>query len=124
MDLVLATPDDTLLSFLQHLEDTDRLRAVIHRLRLALHPDKNHSHPLAGTAFGKMTCIIKRIRFKDKAKFNYCWTMRGFAAVLDTLLTLSTVALLSALLSFFSVIDAASPADESPLALPAPHQHQ
>ena len=58
-DLVLDSDASLLTTFLQQLENQSRentsiLRQLIQRLRLAIHPDKNH-HPRAGEAFARIT---------------------------------------------------------------------
>lgn len=58
-DLVLDSDASLLTTFLQQLENQSRentsiLRQLVQRLRLAIHPDKNH-HPRAGEAFARIT---------------------------------------------------------------------
>jgi len=55
-DLFLNTEEQVLVDFLQSMEESS-LRQIVHRLRLALHPDKNSAHPRAGEAFSRMTHI-------------------------------------------------------------------
>lgn len=55
-ELFLETEEQVLVDFLQAIEESS-LRQVVHRLRLALHPDKNSAHPRAGEAFSRMTHI-------------------------------------------------------------------
>ena len=75
VDLVLSVSEESLIEFFSNLpsllearEESLSVRQIVHRVQLALHPDKNKKHARAGEAFSRFTFIMKRIRYKDKSK--------------------------------------------------------